>query len=425
MKIILKGIIDLAQLICSILILIGISWIGFPVVAAIASTLTLATFMLYQIKFKHENRIIISSYIKLGIVMVYMIIILPTFIIPIKVPEVPKYEIENMKNEEIILSEGESINLYHFSDGYQTETTPVLFINGGPGGNLALSTLNFLSSIHKQGYDVFAYDHYSSGYSQFENPDSSLLTIKDEVRRLDEMVNQLAKENKIHLVGHSYAGALVGRYLAEHSEKIETVTFLDTSPLFDLGEGGNTKEKLIFDEQLLNQYEQNKLSEESSDGSNDLKLLLKVAQNRPYYETLRIMMLILWNKDHVPVVGTPVESSYAFGCVLSPESPVVGLSTISQKINGDMERSDDYYEALMNKQTPPLLVVHPENGQIPWEFHKDYESFFDTVQFLPWADAGHSVWDTEQEKLIIKLVEFFEFHEIEDAYKEMISPFAK
>ena len=73
------------------------------------------------------------------------------------------------------------------------------------------------------GYDVIVYDHYGRGYSSRPKVDFS----KDfYTSTLLELINYLNIERKIHLIGYSMGGPIVGYFANENPDKVESVNFI-------------------------------------------------------------------------------------------------------------------------------------------------------------------------------------------------------
>ena len=73
------------------------------------------------------------------------------------------------------------------------------------------------------GYDVIAYDHYGRGFSARPKVDYT----KDfYISTLLELMDYLKIEQKVHLVGYSMGGPIVGHFANENPNKVESVNFI-------------------------------------------------------------------------------------------------------------------------------------------------------------------------------------------------------
>lgn len=407
-------------LVCTVALSAAITiWIGFKIAAIIAfSIYTLLNYKLYNKIFGASSRSTARScfLLKLPILLVAYILLATAFL-PLGTPE--QYTPDSnlgVTYELKTLTKGEEMMLYAF-DTNTTKDNVILFVNGGPGGPVSESPLEFLSELNKRGYASYTYDHYSAGRSSLNNPDSSLQTIQDEVRRLDEIIDLISSGKKVDLIGSSYAGALISRYISSHSNKVRTFTAMDTSPIFTLE--GNTKGS-----DLLNKEYQPLLNGEDVVGSDDQEYAeLFRLKDWPHKNLRKILLLFVKQSNGNYAINSPVEASYLVERLFVEGDKFYGLSWSAQAINDDMLKQDDYYPALIAAQTPPVLVVHPEDGIVPWAIHKDYDSFYDNVTFLPWANAEHGVWEERPSELIDRLSEFWSGNVVLGEYTGIENPF--
>ncbi|MFL2769063.1 MAG: alpha/beta fold hydrolase, partial [Gammaproteobacteria bacterium] len=73
------------------------------------------------------------------------------------------------------------------------------------------------------GYDVIAYDHFGRGFSSRPKVDYT----KDfYISTLMELINYLKIEQKVHLIGYSMGGPIVGHFANENPNKVESVNFI-------------------------------------------------------------------------------------------------------------------------------------------------------------------------------------------------------
>lgn len=349
------------------------------------------------------------------------------FVIPIDTPMIETY---NVPHETITLSKGEQIALYHFQPEKKISETPILFVPGGPGGPVVVSAMEFLKQFAAQGFEVYAYDHYSSGNSSLNTFDPSLLTIDDEVRRVHEILNRIGTP-QAYVIGHSYAGVLLGRVDALYPEQIAKLVLLDTSPLYDF-HNGNLKSAATLDPELAKMLR----GAEVTPVINRSPSLLADLSLR---ENIRGFLMMLLRKDGVPIFGKNEEVSFFVekfigeaitGEKITADSPrtFAGLSFVANVLIGDsIAQSPDYSQTLIAANTSPVLVVHPEHGA-PWPIHKDYENFFDNVFFLPLANAEHRVWEKpENATLLINVISDFLLDQADSSlfYTDYGDPFKK
>ena len=73
------------------------------------------------------------------------------------------------------------------------------------------------------GYDVIAYDHYGRGFSARPKVD---YTKNFYISTLLELIDYLKIEHRVHLIGYSMGGPIVGYFANENPNKVESVNFI-------------------------------------------------------------------------------------------------------------------------------------------------------------------------------------------------------
>ena len=73
------------------------------------------------------------------------------------------------------------------------------------------------------GYDVIAYDHYGRGFSARPKVD---YTKNFYISTLLELIDYLKIEQKVHLIGYSMGGPIVGYFANENPDKVRSVNFI-------------------------------------------------------------------------------------------------------------------------------------------------------------------------------------------------------
>ena len=326
------------------------------------------------------------------------------FLVPLSPPDLSPLSVAP---EQITLSKGEKIAIFHIAPTEKVSDVPILFVHGGPGGPTTEAPLKLMTDLANDlGRDVYTYDHYSAGRSSFDSADQALINIKEEARRLDEIVNLVGKQAdgtvQATIFGHSYAGALIGRYLAWYPGAIDKFVALDTSPLYSLGTG-NLKDSPLYNSELESILEENKAKASEEVGNiSILGMIGAIFQNLSLHEIVRGIFLLGPSFSQGESFGANSEASYmlekGFFNVISgygrygevPEFHFQGISFAAQGVNGSIAVSADYSAELIAAETPPVLLVHPEKGDVHWAYHKDYESFYPSVDIVLIDGGTHS-----------------------------------
>ena len=107
------------------------------------------------------------------------------------------------------------------------------FTSGNPIGQIVVLVHGFstpsivwkgiIPYLTDAGYDVVAYDHYGRGYSSRPKVDYT----KDfYLSTLLELIDYLKIEQKVHLIGYSMGGPIVGYFANENPDKVRSVNFI-------------------------------------------------------------------------------------------------------------------------------------------------------------------------------------------------------
>ena len=117
------------------------------------------------------------------------------------------------------------VSLWYQAVGTGGDT--VIVVHGGPGSHSGY----FLPDLQplSRGRTLIFYDQRGGGRSTLVG-DSARLTAADHVRDL-EAVRRHFGLDRLTLVGHSWGGALVGLYAAEHPERVRRILLVSAMPL--------------------------------------------------------------------------------------------------------------------------------------------------------------------------------------------------
>ena len=186
------------------------------------------------------------------------------------------------------------------------------------------------------GYDVIAYDHYGRGFSARPKVD---YTKNFYISTLLELIDYLKIKQRVHLIGYSMGGPIVGYFANENPNKVESVNFIapagymfkrNSKPNFylkilsipfvskyisivfpSLMYGGSSSIRLSTeeDENRLSQDELNKIYKEQMKYEGFTRSLLSTAKNFNLFNTqkmyqelgkMKINASVIWgNADEI------------------------------------------------------------------------------------------------------------------------------
>ncbi|MEP7141611.1 MAG: alpha/beta hydrolase [Ferruginibacter sp.] len=107
---------------------------------------------------------------------------------------------------------------------------PVIYLHGGPGGKVTDATIELLSNLTDDGYDVFLYDQIGSGQSgKLKN--IAGYTVARHLDDLQEIIKKTGK-GKVILIGQSWGAVLAVLFTAQNPNEIEKIIFTSPGPIY-------------------------------------------------------------------------------------------------------------------------------------------------------------------------------------------------
>ncbi len=109
---------------------------------------------------------------------------------------------------------------------------PVVFLHGGPGAySVSLrATVDVVSQLSGDGYDVYFYDQIGGGLSE-RLEDIAEYSIERHLLDLDAVHTRIGAA-KVILIGSSWGASLGANYMAEHPEKVFAAVFSGVGPIY-------------------------------------------------------------------------------------------------------------------------------------------------------------------------------------------------
>lgn len=111
---------------------------------------------------------------------------------------------------------------------------PIIYLHGGPGGFVSEFTINMLTPLSENGYDIYLYDQIGSGFSD------RLINIEDytaERHKKDlEAIIKTIKADKVVLIGQSWGAFLATLFVADNPDKIAKLILTGAGPIYPLNE---------------------------------------------------------------------------------------------------------------------------------------------------------------------------------------------
>ncbi|MGA3674303.1 alpha/beta fold hydrolase [Lysinibacillus agricola] len=331
-----------------------------------------------------------------------------------------------IKPEYIKNHDGDKIAVYIHRPDKPNKLAPILFISGGPGGRPSTKVKDYLDGYMKLGYVVYTFDPIGTGSSPMPKSNSSF-TIADEV----ENVNDILKHynlSQVNLIAHSYGGNVATRFIEKYTEKVNAYLAVDTAPIYSMQENYPNEEQDSKFAKTVESTRENKTDLKAAQSLTDFSSLRE--RVRMFYGTGLMQIL---EKNYIPY-GEYSEYDYFISLLISINSggkPTDGklenrlYSTSNLLITKSLSESPDFTKELRIKNTPPVLVIHPEFGVVPWQIHYKYKEFFSNTKFVTVPGADHGVWNSKLgSKILLEDGDlFFRSEPLSNEYTSKENPF--
>jgi pimeloyl-ACP methyl ester carboxylesterase len=349
------------------------------------------------------------------------------FWVPTKTFESTETVIEKygIKPELITVHTGDKVAVYVHQPLVSNGKDPILFIAGGPGGYPNHNVKLFLDEYAKLGYTVYTYDPIGVMESPLPK-ETSAYSITHEV----EVVNDILKHykiNKVNLIANSYGGNVASRFINQHSKQVNAYLAVDTAPLYTMQENypGQQKDKAFMQTVQETRVDPSSSQPQSITSYASVKQLARIGYGMTLVNVLGLDNIPYGNYEEYDYFVNLMLNS-AMGDISKDGKVTKHLNFIANILIADsLDKSPDFTKELKKKDTPPVLVVHPEYGVVPWQIHYQYREYFKDVRFVIAPGAGHGVWGKQSGKdiLVRNGDALFKGKPIPDEYTSTENPF--
>ena len=298
------------------------------------------------------------------------------------------------------LSTGSRISYYFFKGQEPRNTTPIIYLHGGPGGFVTSNDISVFSKLADDGYDVYLYDQIGSGKSaRLHN--IRAYTVKRHLRDLEAIIN-LIGASKVIFIGHSWGASLAPLYLAEHPEKVEKLIFSGPGglipknykdifiPLPDSVKLKNRESTKYFAYDYLDSsaYKRfNKIINYCGFG-------IKIATDNEIDSLLDCFMTNMSKQKNksLNLAGSP-----------NYEGGSGGYSHFRTGLYIDTGKDK---RSFLKKLNTPVLILLGESDPIQWGCIADYLKVFKNIELIVIPESGHSVFSYQPEMCLTLTREF-------------------
>lgn len=130
------------------------------------------------------------------------------------------------------LPTGSHIGYTHIEAKGKKKASPILFLQGGPGGPITDRTIEMLAPLAENGYDIYCYDQIGCGNSA-RLDDIGEYSATRHRRDLEAIVQQIGAE-KVILIGQSWGAMLAILFVAENPARLEKLILTGPGPIYPI-----------------------------------------------------------------------------------------------------------------------------------------------------------------------------------------------
>jgi proline iminopeptidase len=279
---------------------------------------------------------------------------------------------------------------------------PIIYLHGGPGGRISNTSIEILSNLTDNGYDVYLYDQIGSGESDRLN-DISEYTVDRHIQDLKDIIKNLGAERVI-LIGQSWGCAIATYFVSAYPEKIEKIIFTNPGPIYPYPSALATV-KAPDSLQLKAPVFTN------AQGNAKVKNLRTWAMN---YCAI-ILNIKLASDSEADAFSTFASYEINKSCVFDT-SKIVKIPEVTS-----IPSQNGYYAGIMTFQNlmevkdprpklkdlnTPILVLKSQYDNQKWGFTHEYLTVFKNHQLKVVPNAGH-IMEIEQPDLYLKYIQEF------------------
>lgn len=321
-------------------------------------------------------------------VMIYFLFVPRTY----KVPSIEKRNSTQYWN----LSTGSEIAYTLVQAKGDRKSSPIIFLQGGPGGPIYDSNIQVLSGLANYGYDVYLYDQVGCGQScRLEKIEE--YTVERHKHDLEEIVRMIGAE-KVILIGQSWGAILATMFIADNSDKVEKVIFTGPGPILPI----NTSLDNI----------------RAPDSLNLRNPIFTNKQGSEKVYSFRARIVEICAKAFNMKLASDNEMD-DFATVLNYE---MGKSTFCDTTKrGPIENGSGYYSMVKTVQSfqdvkdirnrikdcsLPVLIMRGQCDGMKWGYVKEYLDLFKNHKLIIIPEAGHSISKEQPELYLRSIMDF-------------------
>jgi proline iminopeptidase len=288
--------------------------------------------------------------------------------------------------------------------------TPIIYLQGGPGGTIDGSLIHLMTPIAEDGYDIYLYDQLGCGWSdRLDNIRD--YTVTRHVQDLEAIVQTIGAP-KVILIGQSWGAILATAYTADNPGKVAALLVTGPGPI----QPAHPQLARVIPPDSFHFHDPYYTNHQGNDLANNIRTRCMTivaasfgkklasdeeADNFANYASKLVNRSTVADTAHIgplfPANPPPTSSG--------PVGFYVGLMTVHS-----FKNTPDPRPKLKN--TPiPILVMKGQYDNQKWGFTKEYLDIFPNHQLAIIPNAGHGIFIEQRELYLTTIRKFLTNHQ--------------
>ena len=308
------------------------------------------------------------------------------------VPELQKRVVTQFWN----LPTGSKIGYIFIQGKGIRKTSPIIFLNGGPGGYITDEGIQLKSKLSNLGYDIYMYDQIGSGQSERLSKITEY-TAERHKKDLEEIIKRIGSQ-KVILIGQSWGAILAVLFAADNQNKIEKLIFTCPGPIYPVHQD------------LISVIPPDSLHLKTpiySNAQGNFKANNFRTKAMSFFATNFAVKLATDKEadDFETYLDFEVNKSTVYDTSKIPKMSAGGGYYASVMTFNSLHTIQDPRPKLKNSEIP-ILVIKAQYDNQKWGFTKEYCEIFKNYKLLIIPNSGHAI-SIEMPGLYLKSIEEF------------------
>jgi proline iminopeptidase len=260
---------------------------------------------------------------------------------------------------------------------------PIIYLQGGPGGSIGRGTIEHLTPVADDGYDIYLFDEIGCGRSD------RLANIRDYTadrhrRDLEAIVQQIGA-SKVILIGQSWGAILAALYAADNPASVACMILTGPGPIIPVHPelaAVAAPDSLHLHEPYYSNREGNELANNIRTRAMALvavKYGIKLASDNEADDFAAYL-------NHLVNRSTVADTSH-----IQSSIPEIGAGFYDQLMTGQSFSSTPDPRPKLKNSAIPILVMKGQYDNQKWGFTQEYLDLFPRHRLVVFPNAGHCI----------------------------------